>query len=71
MPKREGQLGLFWSQVSEMSEMISRRMGVKFASSINMGEKLPQKWYVMICRNAMSGHILHKIRYIYSKQRGI
>ena len=48
---------LFWSQVSEMSEMVPLKMGVKFASSLIMGEKLPQKLYIMICRNVISGHI--------------
>ena len=58
MPKREGQLGHFWSQVSEMSEMVSLRMGVKIASLLNMGEQLPH-------------FFLHKIQYNYSKQRGM
>ena len=48
---------IFWPQVSEMSEMVSLKMGVKFASSLIMGEKSPQKLYIIICRNAISGHI--------------
>ena len=43
--------------MSEMSEMVSLNMGVKFVSSLIMGEKLPQKVYMIICRNAISGHI--------------
>ena len=31
-----------------MNEMVSLKMGVKFASSLIMGEKLLQKLYVMI-----------------------
>ena len=54
---KEKVMGPFWPQVSEMSEMVSLKMGVKFASSLIMGEKLPQKLYVIICRNAVSGHI--------------
>ena len=54
-----------------MSEMVSLKMGVKFAGSLIMGKKLPQKLYLMICRNAISVHIWHKIQYIYSKQRDI
>ena len=50
-------MGLFWPQVSEMSEMASLKMGVNFASSLIMGEKLPQKLCMIICRNAISGHI--------------
>ena len=58
MSKSEGHPWvLFWPQVSKMSEMGSLKMGVKFASSLIMGEKLPQKLYIMICRNAISGHI--------------
>ena len=43
--------------MSEMSEMVALKMGVKFASSLIIGEKLPQKLYIMICRNVISGHI--------------
>ena len=43
--------------MSEMSEMALFKVGVKFASSLIMGEKLPQKLYMIICRNAISGHI--------------
>ena len=43
-----------------MSEMVSLKMGVKFASSLIMGEKLTQKLYIMICRNVISGHIYIK-----------
>ena len=43
--------------MSEMSEIVSLKMGFKFASSLIMGEKLPQKLYIMICRIAISGHI--------------
>ena len=31
---------LFWLQGSEMSECISRKMAVKFAASLNMGNKM-------------------------------
>ena len=62
---------LFWPQVSEMSEIVSLKMGVKFASSLIMGEKLAQKLNITICRNAISGHIIYKIQYIYSKERDI
>ena len=55
--KSEGHGSFFWPQVSEMGEMVSLEMGVKFASSLIMGEKLPQKLYMIICRNAISGHI--------------
>ena len=34
-------MGPFWSQVSEMSELISHKVGVRFGSSLIMGEKLP------------------------------
>ena len=47
--------------MSEISEMVSLKMGVKFASLFNMGEKLPQKLYIIIFRNAISGHILLNI----------
>ena len=45
-----------------MSEMISLKMGVNFANSLNMGEKLPQKVYVKTCRNAISGHVSCKMQ---------
>ena len=45
-----------------MSEMVSLKMGVKFASSLIMGEKLPQKLFIIMCRNAISGHFLYKIQ---------
>ena len=32
--------------MSEMSDTISLKMGVKFATSLNMGGKLPQKLYI-------------------------
>ena len=32
----------FRPQVSEMSDMISLKMGVNFATSLNMGGRLPQ-----------------------------
>ena len=54
-----------------MSEMVSLKMGVKFASSLIMGEKLAQKFHVIICRNAMSGQIMYKIQHIYSIYKGI
>ena len=38
---------LFRLQVSEMSDMISLKMGVKFATSLNMGGKIPQKPYII------------------------
>ena len=56
MSKGEGH-GSFFGLKSEMSEMVSLKMGVKFASSLIMGEKLPQKLYIMICRNVISGYI--------------
>ena len=46
--KSEGHGSFFWPQVSEMSEMASLKMGVKFAISVIMGEKLPQKMYMII-----------------------
>ena len=61
--KSDGNGSFFWPQVSEMSEMVSHKMGVKFASSLNMGEKLPQKWYIITCTNAISGHINFNIKY--------
>ena len=57
LSKSEGHGSSFWPHVSEMSEMVSLKMGVKFASSLIMGEKLPQKLYTITCRNAISGHI--------------
>ena len=58
MSKSEGHgRVLFWSQLSEMSEMVSLKMGVKFASSLIMRERLPQKLHIIICRNAISGRI--------------
>ena len=51
---------------SEMSEMVSLKMDVESASSLIMGEKLPQKLYIIICRNAISGHITYKIQCIFS-----
>ena len=38
---------LFQLQVSEMSDMISLKMGIKFATSLNMGGKLPPKLYII------------------------
>ena len=35
--------GLFRLQVTEMSEMISLKMGVSSAASLNMGDKIPQE----------------------------
>ena len=35
-------MGPFRPQVSEMSDMISLKMGVNFATSLNMGGRLPQ-----------------------------
>ena len=32
--------------------MISLKMGVKFVTSLDEVETLPQKWYVMTCGNA-------------------
>ena len=58
---------LFWPQVNEMSEVVSLKMCVQFVTSLNMGEKLPQKLYIITCRNAISRHILHKIQYTYSQ----
>ena len=57
-----------------MSEMVSLKMGIKFVSSLNMGEKLPQELYIIIFMNAIiyTGHIFYiKLQYIYSKQRYI
>ena len=48
---------LFLPQVSEMSEIVSLKMGVKFASSLIIGERLQQELYIIICRNVIAGHI--------------
>ena len=40
-------------------------MGVKCASSLNMGEKLPQESYVITCKNIISGHIQCKTHLLY------
>ena len=37
--------------------MASLKMGVKIASSLIEGENLPQKLCMIICKNAISGHI--------------
>ena len=50
-------MGPFLPQVSEMSEIVSLKMGVKFASSLIIGERLPQELYIIICRNVIAGHI--------------
>ena len=54
-----------------MSEMISLTMGVTFATSLNTGGKLPQKLYIITCRNVLSCQTSHKIQWINSKQRDI
>ena len=61
----------FRPQVSEMSDMISLKMGVNFATSLNMGGKLPPKVYIITWRIPISGQILHQLYKIYSKQRDI
>ena len=51
-------MGLFfWPQVSEMSEMVTLKMGVNLAVSLNMGEEIAPGSCVIICKNAMAGHI--------------
>ena len=40
MSKSEGHGSFFWLQVSETSEVISLKMGVKCDTSLIMGEKL-------------------------------
>ena len=48
-------------EMSEMSKITSLKMGEKFATSLKMGEIFPQKLYIMICKNSISGHISHRI----------
>ena len=43
--------------MSQMSEMISLKMGVKFAISLNMGQKIRQGSCVIMCKNSMAGHV--------------
>ena len=50
--------------MSELSEMISLRMGVKFANSLNICEKLPQKLHVKTCRNVYIDLVMFHINYI-------
>ena len=57
--------------MSEMSEIISLKMVVIFATSLSKGERLPQKLYIIICRNVIFGQISHKIHWTYLKQRGV
>ena len=51
------QLCLSGPQVSQMSEMISLKMGVKFAISHNMGQKIRQGSCVIMCKNSIAGHV--------------
>ena len=37
-----------------MSEMISLKIGLRFATSLNMAEELPQESCVIMCRNTIS-----------------
>ena len=62
---------LFRLQVSEKSDMVSLKMGVRFAASFNMGEILLQKLYIITCRNQISGQISHKTHKIHKKQTDI
>ena len=60
--KGEG-CGSFLSlQVSEMSEIISLRVGVKFATSLNTGEDLPHESYGIAYRNA---RVILDVRTLY------
>ena len=43
--------------MSEMSEMVSLKMGVKFDISLIMGEKITPGSYVIMCKKAMAGDI--------------
>ena len=47
--------------------MISLKMGVKFATSLDMDAKLPQEVNAIRYRNAISGHISCKIDYFFQK----
>ena len=49
--KSEGHGSFFRLQVSEMSENISLKMGVKFAASLNMGKNLCQLLNVITYKN--------------------
>ena len=50
---KEKDMGMF--QMSEMSELISLKIGIKFATSRYMGYNIP------VYRNAISDHISCKI----------
>ena len=54
---------LFLLQVSEMSELISLKMGAKFGTSLNMGENLQQGSSIIMGWNTIAGHISCKIHY--------
>ena len=58
-------------QQVKMSDMILLKMGVKFATSLNMGGTLPQKLYIITCRNVLSCQTSHRIHWMNSKQRDI
>ena len=64
----------FRPQVSEMSDMISLKMGqngCKFCYLTQYGWNITTELYIITCRNPISGQILHKLHKIYSKQRDI
>ena len=61
MLKSEGHGSFYVFKGVTMSEISSFKMSVKFATSLNMSEKLPQELYIILCRNTISGHISHKI----------
>ena len=54
MSKKGKTLVLFGPQGSEMSEMISLIMGIKFAVSLKMGER---NYTGLMCKNTMAGCI--------------
>ena len=56
MSKSKGHGSFFWLEMREDFTQI----GLKFAISLDMGKKLPQKLYVKTCRNAISGYISRK-----------
>ena len=55
--KSEGHGSFFGPQVSEMSENISLKMGVKFAISFNLGDKKTQGSCDIMCKNAKDCYI--------------
>ena len=61
----------FLLQESEMSEMISLKMGAKFGTSLNMGEKLQQGSSLIMGWNTIAGPISCNIHYNYLETRNI